>query len=466
MTMTITPDKSNANKGTKRGKELLKQSLQELGGGRSILLDKDGNIIAGNKTFEAAQEQGLDIRIVEAGRGELIAVQRSDLDLDDPSGEARRLAYLDNRVSELDLNWDAEQIAADMEAGIDLEGAGFLEGELREMMEQAGLLQDAGTDPGDQTDRADELIEKWKVQSGQVWALGEHRLICGDSTIASSAEIIFAGEQASLAFTSPPYWVGKSYEGQTSEVEIDAFISQIADVMCSVVRKDESRIVINTGTGFTTAFDKKAKRHVLLLVDKWTNALRERGWNLRHVRHWIKEGQLMATSPRTDLIDQHNEFLATYENKDGEAKRFDDLFNDSDVSMLMTFYHRQGKQRGQEWTGSSWSLRSYWDDIKGTARANGHVAAFPVELPLRHLMLYSKRGEIVFEPFSGSGTTIIACEVLKRRCRAIEINPGDVAATLERWNLMTGLQPVLLTPLSASQTSPHFQERENGGNHE
>ena len=199
--------------------------------------------------------------------------------------------------------------------------------------------------------------------------------------------------------------------------------------------------MINTGTGFTTAFDKKSKRHVLLLVDQWTNALRARNWNLRHVRHWIKEGQLMATSPKTDVIDQHNEFLATYEHQDGEPRQFDDMFNDQDVSLLMTFYNKQGKQRGQEWTGTAWALRSYWDDIRGTASAHGHEAAFPLELPLRHLMLYTKRGEIVFEPFCGSGTTLIACEVLGRICLGIELSLAYVAATLERWNVLTGKEP-------------------------
>jgi DNA modification methylase len=113
------------------------------------------------------------------------------------------------------------------------------------------------------------------------------------------------------------------------------------------------------------------------------------------------------------------------------------------VQILMTFYNRSGKQRGQEWTGAKWALRSYWDDIRGTARANGHEAAFPVELPLRHLMLYTRRGEIVFEPFSGSGTTIVACEVMGRKCRAVEINPAHVAATLERWQLLTGQAPIM-----------------------
>lgn len=438
-------DEHNANKGTRRGRQLLEQSLKELGAGRSGLIDKDGHVIAGNKTLETAQKLGLKVRIVQSDRDELVMVQREDLDLTDPSGEARRLAYLDNRVGELDLEWDAEQIARDAAAGLDFDHAGFLEGELRLMLEQAGIGDEAGKDPGNQSDKGQELIGKWSVATGQVWTLGAHRLACGDATDRALTERVMMGEQAVLAFTSPPYWVGKSYETQTSEEEIDDFIHRSASMLDLAVRRDESRIVINTGTGFTTAFDKKSKRHVLLLVDKWTNAFRALGWNLRHVRHWLKEGQLMATSPCTDVIDQHNEFLATYEHGAGAEMRFDDRFGDEDVGLLLTFYRAQGKQRGQEWTGASWALRSYWDDIKGTARANGHEAAFPVELPLRHLMLYTRKNEAVFEPFCGSGTTIVACEVLKRRCLAVEIEPKYVAATLERWHILTGQTPVLYT---------------------
>jgi DNA modification methylase len=439
----IKSDQHNANKGTKRGKALLKQSLQELGGGRSILLDKDSNVIAGNKTFEGAQEAGLQVRIVKAERGELIAVQREDLDLNDPNGEARRLAYLDNRVGELDLEWDAEQIAEDAASGLDFDGIGFLEGELRLMLEQAGLENDAYVDPGDQREKGEELVRKWGVQMGQIWQLGQHRLICGDSSDLSLVDQFMGHLKAVLTFTSPPYWVGKGYETQTTEEEIGEFIEKVSGIMNAVTRWDESRIVINTGTGFTTAFDKKSKRHVLLLIDQWTNALRTHGWNLRHVRHWLKEGQLMSTSPRTDVIDQHCEYLGTYEHAEGQAMRFDDAIREDDVQSLLTFYHKQGKQRGQEWTGAAWALRAYWDDIRGTASANGHEAAFPLELPIRHLMLYTKRGEIVFEPFCGSGTTLIGCEVLGRVCYGMELSPAYVAATLERWNILTGKEPVI-----------------------
>ena len=121
----IQPDRKNANKGTERGRYMVEASLRETGAGRSILLDKDGRIIAGNKTFEAASDIGLPVRVVETDGTELVAVKRTDLDLDDDTGTARKLAYYDNRTSSVDLAWDVEQILADVNAGLDLSGLWF-----------------------------------------------------------------------------------------------------------------------------------------------------------------------------------------------------------------------------------------------------------------------------------------------------------------------------------------------------
>ena len=116
----ITPDRKNANKGTERGRYMVEASLRETGAGRSIVLDKDGRIIAGNKTFEAASDIGLPVRIVETDGRELVAVKRTDLDLSDDTGAARKLAYYDNRAGQVGLEWNAEQVLADLGAGLDL----------------------------------------------------------------------------------------------------------------------------------------------------------------------------------------------------------------------------------------------------------------------------------------------------------------------------------------------------------
>lgn len=111
----LTPDPDNANKGTARGESALEDSISSYGLGRSILIDKNNRIIAGNKTAQKAGELGLDeVTVVETTGHQVVAVKRTDLDLErDP--DARMLAYTDNRTSELDLDWDVEQLAADME---------------------------------------------------------------------------------------------------------------------------------------------------------------------------------------------------------------------------------------------------------------------------------------------------------------------------------------------------------------
>ena len=117
----LIPDAKNANKGTDRGRKALLDSLKRYGGGRSVLLDKDGRIIAGNKTVAAAAGLGIeDVIIVQTDGKQIVAVQRTDLDIDSPEG--RGLAIADNRVGELDLSWDVEQLMENIRDGVDLEG--------------------------------------------------------------------------------------------------------------------------------------------------------------------------------------------------------------------------------------------------------------------------------------------------------------------------------------------------------
>jgi len=112
----LRPDSQNANEGTQRGRGLLEKNLRKLGAGRSILADKNGNIIAGNKTIEGAAEIGLPVRIVETDGKELVVVKRMDLDLySETDKRGRTLAYADNKVAELDLWWKPEQIVSDFE---------------------------------------------------------------------------------------------------------------------------------------------------------------------------------------------------------------------------------------------------------------------------------------------------------------------------------------------------------------
>lgn len=142
----LTPDDHNANKGTERGNYMLTHSLEAYGAGRSILLDKDLNIIAGNKTHAKAGELGLmDVVLVHTTGDQIVAVVRDDLSIDSP--EARGLAVADNRTTEVDLAWDGAELAQLQIDGVDL-GPMFTEGELQRIFDVGMGLDFMGEAPG------------------------------------------------------------------------------------------------------------------------------------------------------------------------------------------------------------------------------------------------------------------------------------------------------------------------------
>lgn len=156
-------DDRNANKGTVRGMAALEDSLRKNGAGRSILVDKDGRIIAGNKTHEQAAAIGLQKVIeVETDGTALVVVRRTDLDIDSP--EARRLAIADNRVGELDLAWDASVLAELAGETPGLLNGLFDQDELEKLLEAAGdVLLTPDFEPVGM-DEQGRLDEKKKVQ--------------------------------------------------------------------------------------------------------------------------------------------------------------------------------------------------------------------------------------------------------------------------------------------------------------
>jgi hypothetical protein len=116
----LKPDSHNANRGTERGAGMLEASLREYGAGRSLLVDKHGVVIAGNKTLEAAASIGLErVRVIETDGTELVVVQRTDLDLE-TDARAKALGVADNRISEVSLDWDANVLAELTATDVDL----------------------------------------------------------------------------------------------------------------------------------------------------------------------------------------------------------------------------------------------------------------------------------------------------------------------------------------------------------
>ena len=193
-------DPHNANRGTDRSRAALARSLREYGAGRSVLLDRRGCVIAGNKTVEQAKRLNIPLRVVKTDGQHLIAVQRDDLDLArDP--RARALAIADNRVGELDLQRDVDMLKQLHTEGLDL-SAFWTDTEFAALLAEptTGLTdENAVVEPGP-TD----------IVRGELFVLGRHRLLCGDATSAGDVARLLDGATPVLMTTDPPY--GVSYD--------------------------------------------------------------------------------------------------------------------------------------------------------------------------------------------------------------------------------------------------------------
>jgi DNA modification methylase len=468
----LRPDTLNANEGTQRGLGLLDKSLRKLGAGRSILVDKDGNVIAGNKTLERAADIDLPVRIIETDGKELIAVKRTDLDLySETDKRARQLAYADNKVAELDLAWKPEQIALDF-APLDLGEWGF---------EAEPETKDA--EP--QIDRAAELNEKWKVVTGDLWQIGEHRLLCGDSTKREDVDRVMGGEKAILCHADPPYGMGKENEGIENDnlyrEKLDAFQmdwwkacrpslennasiyiwGNAEDLWRLWYRglKDSERLTFrneitwdkSSGQGMGASdyrmYAMASERCLFFVIgeqgynnnadnyfDGWTpiveyleHSRQLMNWSIKDTKriaghsehsgcHWFDKSQWSMPTEETYKAWQ----LAA--SGDAFKREYDDLKRE--------FYATRAPfNNTHELMTDVWKFET----MRGDDRPD-HPTPKPPEMVQRIIHTSGLDELPTLDPFCGSGTTMVACENLRRKCRAIEISPNYCAVILERMN--------------------------------
>lgn len=400
----LQPDVSNANKGTERGRYMVEASLRDVGAGRSIVVDKHGRVIAGNKTLEAWADVGGEIEVVRTDGKKLVVVQREDLDLSDDTGAARKLAYFDNRAGEVGLEWDAEELLASLNAGLDL-SAMFHDDELDELLAELQKEEEVIEDAEPQIDKAAELQAKWGTATGQLWQLGEHRLICGDCTDPDVVARVMGGEKADMVFTDPPYNIAYN----SSE-----------NPRC---RKDNATIINDKmDAGEWEQFCEKIARLIASVTDGCVYVCHAPG----------PDGRVMAMSldrvmhASTTIIWNKDRFTlgrGKYQNK---------------YEPIWFGWVKSGERFTKKR-----DLANVWD-IERPGVSEEHPTMKPVELVVMALEHASRVGDVVFEPFSGSGTTILACEATNRKARAIEISPAYTAVAIDRWATATGKTPVLV----------------------
>lgn len=297
-------------------------------------------------------------------------------------------------------------------------------------------------DPGAQIDRAEELREKWGVELGQLWQLGEHRLICGDCTDAAVVKRVMGGEKAELMFTSPPYADMREYSGNDLSIETLVMIFPIWG-------NSTNYFVINLGIQFKND-------EVYEYWDYWIAAARASGLKFLSWNVWDRINAT-SVSHQTKMFAITHEWVIVFGKQTKEINR---TWDKSKESKAREKYYRVNGN-GQKVTTRRQPDGSVKDSVIGTIYDNknmgtvftgyaemerniDHPARFPIEFPFAYIGAMTNHDDIVSDPFLGSGTTLIACERLGRKCRAVEISPAYCAVAIQRWFDMTGGEPVLV----------------------
>lgn len=391
-------DHKNARKRTDRSAALIAESLKRYGAARSIVIDEDGRILAGNGTVEGARKAGISkLRIIEAEGDELIAVRRAGLSEDEKVG----LALADNRSSDLS-EWDNDMLRQLSE-----------EHDLTPWFEDDELLaevlepEEGKTDPDAVPEAPAEPITK----PGDLWILGNHRLLCGDSTDTVALERLMENKPADLWLTDPPYNV--NYEGGTG-----------LKIQNDNMKDAEFRQFLHDVYVAANCFLRPGAAFYIWHADSegynFRGAAVDVGWKVRQCLIWLKSSLVMG---RQDYQWKHEPCL--YGWTEGAA-------------------HYWGSDRKQT------TILEF-----DKPRRNGeHPTMKPVELFQYQMENSTKQGDVVLDSFGGSGTTLIAAERIHRKARLMELDPAYCDVIVKRWEDFTGNTAVCVP------SDQHFTEQQ------
>ncbi len=394
---------------------MIAASIAEFGFINPILVDGDIGIIAGHGRLLAARQLGL----------ETVPVIR----LSDMTAEQRRAYVIADNQLALAAGWDEALLAEELHAlnggGFDLSLLGFDDGELERLM--APLDNDAGDDTPetDNVEAADETPEPPRVpvsRTGDLWTLGGHRLLCGDSTDPAAVLRVMDGKRADLCFTSPPYGQQRLYTQAIADWD-----GLMRGAFSNLRMAETGQVLVNLGM-------IHHKNEWQPYWSDWLEWMRIQGWRRFSLSVWDQGPGLPGDwngrlSPSFEFIFQFNR-AARKPHKIVPCKWAGHV-NDSHGGM------REKDGHVGAWTHAGQGVQETRipDNVIRITRhkARGieteHPAVFPAALPTFVMETYSDPGEVCYEPFSGSGTILIAGQRTGRIVRAIELAPEycDVA---------------------------------------
>lgn len=388
--------------------EKLKASINEYGFVLPVLIDTNNVIIAGHAIVRASIELKLsEIPCVRAGH----------------LTEAQIHAYIlaDNRLAE-DSEWDKPKLKAEMlrlrdEYGLELEHTGF---EKREILR---LRMDIAEEPKDE-DAMPEPVSNPVTVLGDIWLLGDHRLICGSSMDKDTVQKLLAGAKPHLMITDPPY--GVNYKPEWRNDMLGTNSSRTGEVLND--DNDDWRNAWKLFPG-DVAYVWHASLHCRNVAD----SLEVNGFVMRNQIIWVKPNFALS---RGDYHWQH-ECCWYAVREEGECPEIANYCEGYDACLYAVRKNQKSHWQGSRSESTVWQI-GFNEDTKTT-----HGTQKPVECMRRPMLNNSEPNEIIYEPFCGSGTTIIAAESCRRICYAVELNPEYVDMTIKRFQAYANQSVIL-----------------------
>jgi site-specific DNA-methyltransferase (adenine-specific) len=365
-------------------------SIREFGFKVPIVVDSEGVIVAGHTRYKAAQKLGL----------QTVPCLVAD-DLNEEQINAFRLA--DNKVGEL-ATWDLDTLKVELDniGEIDMSEFGF-------------SLDGIGEEPQEvQEDDFDEEPPEEPISKlGDIYQLGEHRLMCGDSTNAEHVAKLMDGAKADMVFTDPPYNVNyadkniflnnadkgnhiqddieNDHAGSDETAKNDLWLPAFKNMADNSA--DDCSIYVTMPQGGA---------HMMMMM-----SAQEAGWQVKHELIWVKNNHVLG---RVDYLYKHEPILFGWKDKH-------------------KFY------------GNGEHTKSVWE-IPKPQKSDLHPTMKPIALIANALLNSSQEGDNILDVFGGSGSTLIACEQLNRKCYMMEMSPKYVDVIIKRWEEYTGKKAV------------------------
>jgi DNA modification methylase len=378
--------------------------------------DNSGQVIGGNGTLREANKRGIPKRIIHTTGDELVVVVRDDIAPDDP--RRQKLAIMDNSTTDTS---EFEYLMLQEDFSIpELEDMGI------EIPEDMLAIDDGeGTSGETEPDAVPEVEEEPVSVRGKVYQLGKHRLMCGDSTSQADIARLMAGSRARMLFTSPPYSDMREYNGgkDLSVGNLVNFIrcyAEYTDYQCinlGIQRKDGD------------------------VSEYWNDYLataRDSGYKLLAWNVWDK-GSAGSIGQQKAMFPIRHEWIFVLGTEPFEINK---TWEKLESNILKKNHRNKCRQKdgSTKYTSvgdTSNPLKAMESVITMNAELgvirHEHPATFPVNLPLEYIKAMSSKGDVIIEPFGGSGSTLMACEQSGRICRTMELDEHYCDVIRKRW---------------------------------